>query len=131
MLPALKAKNEHGLTQHELRPWIWIRRAGMALSFALLLAALFSPAFDSNARTPAQAGISALSRPATGGAEFMQAADEVLAQMSKLLSLPVLEPLKKSVRSREQIRAYLVKSMREEKRMTSAMRIVRRSRLSG
>ena len=49
-------------------------------------------------------------------AEFLQAADEVLADMSKLLSLPVLEPLKKSVRTREQIRDYLVKSMREDKK---------------
>ena len=48
--------------------------------------------------------------------EFLQAADEVLADMSKLLSLPVLEPLKKSVRTREQIRDYLVKSMREDKK---------------
>lgn len=48
-------------------------------------------------------------------AEFLQAADEVLAQMSKLLSLPVLQPLKKSVRSREEIRDYLVKSMKDDK----------------
>ena len=52
----------------------------------------------------------------TSDAEFLQAADEVLADMSKLLSLPVLEPLKKSVRTREQIRDYLVKSMREDKK---------------
>jgi hypothetical protein len=35
--------------------------------------------------------------------------------MSKLLSLPVLEPLKKSIRSREQIREYLVSGMKEDK----------------
>ncbi|HYT06977.1 MAG TPA: hypothetical protein VEL77_04950, partial [Rugosimonospora sp.] len=35
-------------------------------------------------------------------AEFLRAADEVLAEMSRLLSLPVREPLKKSVRSREE-----------------------------
>ena len=116
MLPALKKKMNIATSPNTKFTWIWIRRAGVALSFALLLAAMFSPALDSNARTPAQAGISALSRPATADAEFMQAADEVLAQMSKLLSLPVLEPLKKSVRSREQIRDYLVKSMREDKK---------------
>lgn len=48
-------------------------------------------------------------------AEFLRAADEVLAEMSKLLSLPVREPLKKSVRSREEIRQFLVQQMREEK----------------
>ena len=48
-------------------------------------------------------------------AEFLQAADEVLAEMSKLISLPILSPLKKSLRSREEIRAYLLKKMKEDK----------------
>jgi hypothetical protein len=48
-------------------------------------------------------------------AEFLRAADEVLAEMSRLLSLPVREPLKKSVRSREEIRQFLVRQMREDK----------------
>ncbi len=47
--------------------------------------------------------------------EFLQAADEVLAQMSKLVSLPILSPLKKSMRSREEIRAYLLQKMKEDK----------------
>ncbi len=52
---------------------------------------------------------------ASTDAEFLQTADAVLADMSKLLSLPVLEPLKKSIRSREQIREYLIKNMDEDK----------------
>ena len=48
-------------------------------------------------------------------AEFLQAADEVLADMSKILSLPIKEPLKKSVRSREEIRRFLIRQMREDK----------------
>jgi hypothetical protein len=52
---------------------------------------------------------------ATSRAEFLQAADEVLADMSKLLSLPVVEPLKKSIRSREEIRAYLVEGEKKDK----------------
>ncbi len=48
-------------------------------------------------------------------AAFLKAADEVLADMSKLLSLPVLEPLKKSVRSRDEIHDYLIKSMKQDK----------------
>ncbi len=47
--------------------------------------------------------------------EFLQAADEVLAQMSKLVDLPVVSPLKKSIRSREEIRAYLLRKMKEDK----------------
>lgn len=47
--------------------------------------------------------------------EFLQAADEVLAEMSKLVSLPILSPLKKSIRSREEIRAYLLQKMKEDK----------------
>ena len=48
-------------------------------------------------------------------AEFLQAADEVLAEMSKLISLPILSPLKKSMRSREEIQAYLLQKMKEDK----------------
>jgi len=51
----------------------------------------------------------------TADAEFLQAADEVLAVMSKILSLPVKEPLKKSVRSRDEIREFLIRQMREDK----------------
>jgi hypothetical protein len=55
--------------------------------------------------------------PPTGeqSADFLKAADEVLAEMSKLLSLPILSPLKKSLRSREEIRAYLLQKMKEDK----------------
>jgi hypothetical protein len=45
----------------------------------------------------------------------LQAADEVLAEMSKLVSLPILSPLKKSFRSREEIKAYLLQKMKEDK----------------
>jgi hypothetical protein len=48
-------------------------------------------------------------------AEFLQAADEVLVEMSKLLSLPILSPLKKSIRSRSEIRAYLLRKLKEDK----------------
>jgi hypothetical protein len=47
-------------------------------------------------------------------AEFLKAADEVLAEMSKLLSLPVREPLKRSVRDKDEIRAYLIRNMHED-----------------
>jgi hypothetical protein len=47
-----------------------------------------------------------------GAEDFARATDEVLADMAKLLGLPQLEPLKKSLRSRDEIRAYVI---REEK----------------
>lgn len=57
-------------------------------------------------------------KPAVGSTdptEFLHITDEVMAQMSKLLGLQQLEPLKKTLRSREEIRAYLVRQMDEDK----------------
>src|SRR5205809_951831 len=51
----------------------------------------------------------------TNNAEFIAAADEVLQQMSEITGLKLLTPLKKSLRSREEIRAYVIKQMNEEK----------------
>ncbi len=48
-------------------------------------------------------------------AEFLRAADEVLEEMSQLLALPVKTPLKKSVRSREEIRAYVLARMKADR----------------
>ena len=60
------------------------------------------------------------SAPSSAGAPnsngyFFQAADEVLAEMSKLLSMPILHPVKKSLRSREEIRAYLLAQEKKDK----------------
>jgi hypothetical protein len=51
----------------------------------------------------------------TTNAEFAAAADEVLHQMSEITGLKLLTPLKKSLRSREQIRAYVINEMKEDK----------------
>lgn len=48
-------------------------------------------------------------------AEFLTAADEVLGEMSKLLSLPIKSPLKKSLRTRDEIRDYVIRRMKEDK----------------
>src|SRR5216684_5429109 len=54
--------------------------------------------------------------PKTGTqADFIAAADEVLNQMSEITGLKLRTPLKKSLRSREEIRAYVIKQMNEEK----------------
>jgi hypothetical protein len=52
---------------------------------------------------------------ATASADFIKAADEVLAQMSKLLDLPIKEPLKKSLRSKQGIREYLIREEKEDR----------------
>jgi hypothetical protein len=48
-------------------------------------------------------------------ADFIAAADEVLHQMSQITGLRLRAPLKKSLRSRDEIRAYVIKQMDEEK----------------
>jgi len=88
--------------------------------FAAALVAL-ALAADSllEAQQPAQAEKQGIAGgAATGGttnAEFAAAADEVLHQMSEITGLKLLSPLKKSLRSREQIRAYVVNEMKEDK----------------
>src|SRR5260370_21233770 len=57
------------------------------------------------------------SKAATDG-DFIAAADEVLGQMSQITGLKLMTPLKKSLRSREEIRAYVIKQMDEEKSPT-------------
>lgn len=47
--------------------------------------------------------------------EFLKAADEVLADVSKLISLPVKSPLKKTVRTREEIRDYILREVHEDR----------------
>jgi hypothetical protein len=53
--------------------------------------------------------------PAASNADFIKAADEVLAQMSKLLDLPIKEPLKKSLRSKQEVRDYLIREEKEDR----------------
>jgi hypothetical protein len=48
-------------------------------------------------------------------AEFTAAADEVLAQMSQITGLKLRTPVKKTLRSREEIRAYVISEMNEDK----------------
>ena len=52
---------------------------------------------------------------AGANAEFSAAADEVLAQMSEITGLKLRTPLKKTLRSREEIRAYVIREMDEDK----------------
>ena len=56
--------------------------------------------------------------PPASSPEFIKAADEVLVQMSKILDLPIKEPLKKSLRSKQEVRDYLVREEKEDKNET-------------
>ncbi len=64
---------------------------------------------------PPIAGSSGSHAGPTTSADFIKAADEVLAQMSKLLDLPIKEPLKKSLRSKQEIREYLIREEKEDR----------------
>jgi hypothetical protein len=78
-----------------------LRRVSWAL--ALLAVAAFCIPFIATS-----AGAGASPGPDTTSPEFLQAADDVLAQMSGILHLPIREPLKKTLRTKDEIRAYLV-----------------------
>lgn len=53
--------------------------------------------------------------PAGSNADFVKAADEVLTQMSQILDLPIKQPLKKSLRSKQEVRDYLIREDKEDK----------------
>src|SRR5271156_1470834 len=90
------------------------RFAVLLLAFSLGMVAAAqqsaSPKIEAPARTPAPAQVPSPSNP-----EFLKAADEVLAQMSQILALPIKEPLKKSLRSKQEIREYLVVEEKEDR----------------
>lgn len=55
---------------------------------------------------------------AVNSAEFAATADEVLQQVSQITGLKLLTPVKKTLRSREEIRAYVLREMDDEKNPT-------------
>src|SRR5580692_6445993 len=54
--------------------------------------------------------------PKVNTAEFAATADGVLQEVSQITGLKLLTPLKKTLRSRDEIRAYVIRSMNEEKK---------------
>lgn len=81
--------------------------------FSFLLAVLVFSPFSSAQNTPSVASPDAAKTSAN--AEFSAAADEVLARMSEITGLKLRTPLKKTLRSREEIRAYVIREMNEDK----------------
>jgi hypothetical protein len=57
----------------------------------------------------------AAAQPKVNSSEFAATADEVLQQVSEITGLKQLTPVKKTLRSREEIRAYVLREMDEEK----------------
>jgi hypothetical protein len=58
----------------------------------------------------------AAAQPKIDNAEFAATADEVLQQVSEITGLKLLTPLKKTLRSRDEIRAYVIREMDDEKK---------------
>src|SRR5216684_987919 len=91
------------------RKHVYFGLRALFLSFGILLVRIAV-----HAQQAAVAPPSADAKPATD-ADFIAAADEVLGQMSQITGLKLVMPLKKSLRSREEIRAYVIQQMDEEK----------------
>jgi hypothetical protein len=96
-----------------------IKFAGIAALLLALIAATtlgarsFAAYQESQTSPPAAKG--APQSDVHGSPEFLHTADEVLAQMSVLLDLPVKAALKKSLRSKKEIREYLIREDKEDK----------------
>src|SRR5712692_8828545 len=91
-----------------------LKRVQSRLTALLACLAFLSGAAGARAQEASVAAPHADSK-APNNAEFIAAADEVLHQMSQITGLKLLTPLKKSLRSREEIRAYVIKQMNEDK----------------
>jgi hypothetical protein len=93
------------------------RPSFVACVLTVLLLAL-TTAGRQDARTPSSSTTARASSAPPSPQEraaFVEAANQVLEQMSKIIDLPILEPLKKSLRSKEQIRAYLVGEEKDDR----------------
>jgi len=84
----------------------------LAFGFATVARQAASPTQGATSQGPSAPPAQASPAP---NADFSHAADEVLAQMSVLLHLPIKEPLKKTLRSKKEIRDYLVREEKEDK----------------
>lgn len=92
-----------------------VRGALVGLAFLTLSVA----AMSQTTKSPAAATTPSSAPTAEAGSQsqqaFIEAADQVMAEMSKILDLPIRTPLKKSLRSKEQIRAYLIQEEKDDR----------------
>ena len=82
----------------------------LLLGSLLLTSAAFAPAKQASPAPPTAAPSVGTSNP-----EFLAAADEVVKEMSQITGWGIKTPLKKSIRSREDIHAYILQQMDDEK----------------
>lgn len=94
---------------HPLRRYWRVALASITLLFAVTLVE-FSKAQQATAPLP---NAKSNGKPADG--DFAAAADEVLEQMSDITGLKLRSSLKKSLRSKEEIRAHIIQEMNEDK----------------
>jgi hypothetical protein len=80
--------------------------------FFVFLLILAAPTLSSSQQTVTPP---AASKPESTNPDFLAAVDEVLKDMSEITGWQLKTPLKKSIRSREQIHAYVLQQMNEEK----------------
>ena len=74
--------------------------AAVLLACGVAFAAQQSVPAPKSVAPPAESRNSSQTAQASSSPEFIKAADEVLAEMSKILDLPIKEPLKKSLRTK-------------------------------
>jgi hypothetical protein len=92
------------------------RFSGAAVILTLFLFVLGTGAHQATRSPDTSSGSAASAQAAPQTREnFIQAANEVLAQMSEILELPIREPLKKSLRSKQEVRDYLIREEKEDK----------------
>ncbi len=84
--------------------------------FAFCIALLFAPSLLSCPGSRGQqSATSSTPHSASNNPEFLATADEVLKDMSEITGWKLKSPLKKSIRSREEIHAYVLRQMDDEK----------------
>ena len=93
----------------------YTKKIGCCFCAFLLAILLLSGASSTWAQQSATAPPAA-APPKVNKLEFAATADEVLQQVSDITGLKLLTPLKKTLRSREEIHAYVIREMDDEKK---------------
>jgi hypothetical protein len=96
-----------------IRSTLWFSVVTIILVLFSLIAIAVNSTPGQESPRPASPAAPDSSKPSN--ADFAAAADEVLAQMSEITGLNARDPLKKTLRSREEIRAHIIQEMNEDK----------------